>query len=356
MALALAACGTVPLPLAAGAVFAGNVTALTFDSSGHLWAALSGAKGLVEFQLPSGKVLRRVAGPTFGFDDPESILALGSSVWVASVGFTGSHGNASAARLSEVSIASGRLERTVDLKAMGIQGLGAMASQGSTLWIRCANGDALVAVDSRTGSVLHTVVNGPLSGFTEPGGLAVSDGRVFSVRGAGVDVRLASTGRLLRRLVPSTRLRTPGTGTKVPASLGPQFLVTTPTELWATTSFTPRSAHAGIVAISRRSGHVDGQLTSSPFALVFAVTHVADHLYALVQSTAPNGARARHLLLGAVLAAGPIRVLVNVDTLFGTPYQPTALAADGRYVAFSNGATGIAVIDARSGSLIRRVR
>ena len=335
----------------------GHPGPVAVDSRGRAWIAESGSHGILEIDPATGGVLRTVSGAPYGFDDPQAIAVVGNEVWVASVGFTGSRGNASAARLTEFLASSGALVRTVNLKARGIQGLSEFYVSGSTLWLSASSGSVIAAVDTNTGRLLRSIVTGPVYGNSQPSGLEVLDGRVFYVNQgyAAISVRDATTGHLLRQLTPQVMSRPPGMDRKVPSFIGPVLLEVTPTDIWAACESSRHRASSSVIEISRRSGHIVRLIDSLSDDLYSPKEMVSTGHDVFVLSGAVGTS---HGMKGASLteineASGSTVRVIRFLRLDGLYSEPAGIAVDGSRIVVTDSDGKILILDAETGVVER---
>lgn len=345
----------------ASTAFLGHPLALSADSHGHVWVAESDAHGVVEIDPSTGAVLRVVAGPAYGFDGPTAIAVAGGNVWVASAGFTGSKGNASAARLTEFSPTTGRLIRIVDLKSHGVQGLSELWPSGSTLWVSASMGNAIVELDVRTGRILRVFRDGPIVGNSEPSGIVTSDGRVMYVDQGQtrIVVRDVATGRIARTFTPQILARAPGTSSKVPFYLGPHLLAVTPTDIWAVCGAGRHLPTGSVIEIDRRSGHIERSLDAVSNDL-YSSSQVASDAGRLFILGGPVGTSRG--TRGAALTviderSGATLYVVHFLRLNGAYSYPRGLTvADGRVLVSDAGVNSIIVLSPATGHIVRVIR
>jgi hypothetical protein len=345
-------------PVAASG-FVGHPGPVAVDSAGHAWVGLSGAHGVIELDPASGRVIRSVSGATYGFNDPVAVALVGKEVWVASVGFTGSRGNSSAARLTEFLASSGTLVRTMNLKRHGIQGLSELVASGTTLWVSASGGSVVAAIDTRTGRLIRSIVTGTPVGNSEPSGVELSDGRVIYVDQSygAISIRDATTGRLLRQLSPTVMSQPPGLGYKVRTLIGPILLQITPTDIWAACEASRHAASASVIEIDRHSGRVLRLFDALSNDLYSPQQMASDGRHLFVLSGAVG---TRYGMRGASLTEidesnGTTVRVVKFFPLEGKYIDPTGLALDGSRILVTDGARRILILNAATGRVERVV-
>ena len=348
----------VVAPSGAAASLSGHPGPIAVDAHGDAWVAESGSHGVVEINPATGDVLRTVSGPSYRFDDPAAIAVIDANVWVASVGFMGARGNASAARLTEFSSTTGRLIRILDLKTHKIQGLSELWASGSTLWLSASGGSVIAAIDTRSGRLLHAYFHGPVLGGSQPTGLVVSHGRVVYVDQGYVRivVRDIATGRITRTFSPRILARAPGMTQKVHFYVGPRLVAVTPTDIWAICGSSRHLLTGSVLEINRRTGHVVRTIdaTSNDFYSPNDVATRGSNLYIL-----DGPVWMRQGMRGAALTiidetTGATRRVVSFLQMDGRFSDPTGLALSGnRAIVSDSGVNKVIILNATTGQVER---
>jgi hypothetical protein len=147
----------------------------------HVWAAsapevdgVPTSPGWVsELDAGSGRLIRKISGNAYGFDDPAAVAVSGGRVWVLD-----SPAEA-AGSVSELDAATGRPVRTI---YRGIGTPTAVVSTAGQLWITSAcaagSGGFVTELATASGRVIREVV-GDRYGFDCPAGIAAAHGRIW---------------------------------------------------------------------------------------------------------------------------------------------------------------------------------
>ena len=345
----------------AGALaLSGHPGPAAFDSDGNLWLAESGTHGVAEVNPATRAVVRVVSGPQYEFDDPTAITVANGDVWVASVGFTGSRGNASAARLTEFSAMTTRLIRVINLKKRGIQGLSELWASGSTLWLSASSGAAIVAIDTNSGRIVHSYVSKPVLGNSQPSGVVATGGRVMYVDQSysRIVVRQISSGRVVRTFAPKVFARVPGLAQRTWISLGPQLLAVTPSDIWAVCGASRYPAMSSLIEINRRTGTIARRIDDLGNGLYnpIQVASSSGLLYVLGgPEGTPYGQRGANLTVIREDSGRRSRV-IHFLKLDGKFADPSGLAVNDRYVVVADAGVSRVFVFSKALKLLGRVR
>jgi outer membrane protein assembly factor BamB len=167
-----------------------------------------GAGGILEFAVPSGKLVRVVQGPSYQLGTPLGIATDGSDLFVASMGALFSGG-----ALTEVNASTGALVRVISGREYEFGSPVGVAAYGADLFVAdrsLAPGPiglgTVTEVDAATGALVR-VLSGPTFKFYYPNDVLADGSRVFvgdlglpGGKTGGVTELDASTGKVLQIL------------------------------------------------------------------------------------------------------------------------------------------------------------
>jgi outer membrane protein assembly factor BamB len=138
-------------------------------NAGRPSAALTGTGSVTEIDANTGRVLRRVSGASFGFDDPVALTISGPH------GFVADEANNS---VTEFNTTSGALLHVI--ANQGLNGPDGIAEGDGHIWVADAKSNAATEIDAETGAVIATVNDADGQyGFGSPSVAIASGGSVF---------------------------------------------------------------------------------------------------------------------------------------------------------------------------------
>jgi len=138
-------------------------------NAGRPSATPATAGSISEIDAQTGKLLRKVSGSSFAFDDPIALAVSGPDAFIADVG-----SNA----VTEIDTASGALVRVI--AGQGLNTPDGITVADGHVWVADAGSDAATDIDQSTGAVLATVTDADAGyGFGRPSVAIQSGGNVF---------------------------------------------------------------------------------------------------------------------------------------------------------------------------------
>lgn len=169
---------------------------------GHIW--VSTYTSMTELSASTGGVVRKVSGPQYRFNCPDSLAVAGSHVWAA---------NGCGNTVTELDASTGRLIRVISSSKYGFRSPRAIAAGEGNIWV--ANKNSVTELAASTGRLVR-IISGPKyrfrdgqdvpgSAVTEAQEVAVGNGRVWVAnpdRNSVTELD-AATGALIRVLLPS---------------------------------------------------------------------------------------------------------------------------------------------------------
>jgi len=122
-----------------------------------------------EIDAQTGKLLRKVSGSSFAFDDPIALAVSGPDAYIADVASNS---------VTEIDTASGALVRVI--AGQGLNTPDGITVADGHVWVADAGSNAATDIDQSTGAVLATVTDSDAAyGFGRPSVAIASDGNVF---------------------------------------------------------------------------------------------------------------------------------------------------------------------------------
>jgi outer membrane protein assembly factor BamB len=127
------------------------------------------AGSISEIDAQTGKLLRKVSGSSFAFDDPIALAVSGPDAYIADVASNS---------VTEIDTASGALVRVI--AGQGLNTPDGITVADGHVWVADAGSNAATDIDQSTGAVLATVTDSDAAyGFGRPSVAIASDGNVF---------------------------------------------------------------------------------------------------------------------------------------------------------------------------------
>jgi DNA-binding beta-propeller fold protein YncE len=148
-------------------------TAIT-DAGPDLFVA-NGAGSLSEVRASDGTVVRTISGHGFGFVHPIAIAAAGHTLLVLNAGRP-SASPAVAGSLTEIDARTGRLLRRVAGSSFAFDDPAALTVSGSHAYVADEASDSVTEIDTTSGTLVRVVAD---QGLSAPDGIAAADGHVW---------------------------------------------------------------------------------------------------------------------------------------------------------------------------------
>jgi hypothetical protein len=218
---------------------------------GELFVANKGDSTLTVVDAATGAYRATLGGARFSFDAPVALQVLGKDLFVANQ-----------SSLTELSVTTRSLARTIGGKALGMAALVALAADGPNYLLVLGTGGsagagAVVKVSTVTGKVVARAT-GAQFGFSKPSALAVASGHVFVANSGSNSVTelVASTLSPLRLISGA-------------AGPGGSSEFSTPTGM---------AAHGGDVWVSNLASKTVTELSARTAALVQVVPNTDNYL------------------------------------------------------------------------------
>jgi outer membrane protein assembly factor BamB len=145
-------------------------------NAGRPTATPAVAGSITEIDAQTGKLLRKVSGSSFAFDDPIALAVSGPDAYSADVADNS---------VTEIDIATGALVRVIT--GQGLNTPDGITVADGHVWVADAGSNAATDIDQSTGAVLATVTDADAAyGFGRPSVAIQSGGNVFIASPFGV--------------------------------------------------------------------------------------------------------------------------------------------------------------------------
>jgi len=174
---------------------------------GHVWVTNYQSNSVTEVDASSGRLVQVLSGGSYGFDQPEGIAVGGGHVWVVNSANNTQYGFPS---VTELDASSGRWVQTLSGRRYGFSAPAGVAVDASHVWVANANAksNALIELDASSGRLVQKLIS---HGSGLPGGFSniAVDGAHVWLTGGSIEEFNASNGSWMRTL-SGNRFNSPG--------------------------------------------------------------------------------------------------------------------------------------------------
>jgi len=301
------------------------------DDGQHLWVANNIGGSVVEIAVSSGKIVRILQGPSYGFNSIRRLVLGAGALWVLNSGND---------TITEVNVSTGAVIRIIQGSPETLNGVTDFVLYGGHLWVAnsaelSAYPPSVSAVNVATGAV-DFVGSSPSYQLDQPGALVVEHGHLWVANPAnGLMSEIDLKTKLVIRVVAAESNHSYGGA--------PTALLAEGRHVWVANS------DGEVTEFDATNGRRLREIRGSAYGLSNPVALAKDGKYLWVANNDGYSLTKIRLSDGALIAL--IKGAPNSSRYASYGIQPRAFALDSRYLWIASDFNAIAELNRSSGQI-----